>query len=36
MVDYRNENKYVLSFSNKFLKDFDVNKNNFINWVKSI
>jgi len=34
MVDYRYENKYILSFSNKFLKDFRVNKIDFIDWVK--
>jgi len=34
MVDYRNENKYILSFSNKFLKDFSINKIDFINWAK--
>lgn len=34
MVDYRVENKFLLSFSNKFLKDFDLEKEYFVFWVK--
>lgn len=34
MVDFRKENEYFLSFSNKFLEDFWINKENFIYWVK--
>jgi hypothetical protein len=31
MVDYRIVNKYILSFSDKFLQDFDLEKESFIN-----
>jgi len=34
MIDYRKENKYIISFSNKFLLDFCLDKENFIKWIK--
>ncbi len=34
MVDYRIVNKYILSFSDKFLKDFELEKKSFIFWVQ--
>jgi hypothetical protein len=30
MTDYRVENQYILSFSNRFLKDFDLESDSFI------
>jgi hypothetical protein len=30
MVDYRIINKFLLSFSDKFLKDFDLEKESFV------
>lgn len=35
MGDYRFDNKYVLSFSNKFLSDFDLDKSLFIEGVRT-
>lgn len=34
MTDYRKENKYILSFSDKFCIDFDIDKDNFVLSVK--
>lgn len=34
MVDFRKENKYFLSFSEKFLNDFEIEKETFINSIR--
>lgn len=34
MVDYRIVNKYILSFTDKFLNDFELEKESFIYWIK--
>lgn len=34
MVDYRILNKYFLSFSDKFVSDFELEKESLIFWVK--
>lgn len=34
MVDYRISNKYILSFSNKFVSDFELEKESLIFWVR--
>ena len=33
MVDYRFTNKYILSFSNKFIDDFNLEKESLIFWI---
>lgn len=33
-MDYRFTNNYILSFSDKFIKDFEIEKQHLIEWVK--
>lgn len=34
MINYKKDNKYLLSYSTKFIKDFNLNHINFIEWIK--